>query len=460
MTNFNISSHSIRESPIGHQVIRILEAAIETVNPEKLVQRNLLRDGNLISIGNRTYDLESFGNIYIVGFGKASVPMTLGVIDILRDREYKAIALTKSSPLSKTTHVNHTKRKNFTVIEGNHPIPSYRNINAVQQITKLFSEITDNDLVIFLISGGGSALLTSPVDCVGLEDIRRLTRSLLSSGADISEINCLRKHLSIVKGGRLAELASPATMVSLIVSDVVGDHLDVISSGPTAPDPSTFADAYSILGKYQISQDQSESVINHLRQGIKGEILETPKNGDPIFKKVFNHVIANNEMAAFAAKRQAEEEGYGSTILSTCMQGEARDVGRILAEIARQLSRFQRPIQKPVCFIIGGETTVSLQGSGHGGRNIELALSTVDGLSNLENTMFVSLATDGEDGPTDAAGAVVTGNTLSRGLSLGLDHEEFLADNNSYNYFKPLGDLIHTGPTQTNVGDLNLLFTI
>ena len=342
---------------------------------------------------------------------------------------------------------------NAHILEAGHPIPDQRGVAATQRIIKLLQHTRPNDIVICLISGGGSALLVSPVAGLTLDDLKSLTSALLASGATINEINTIRKHLSKVKGGNLARLAAPAQLTTLILSDVVGDPLDVIASGPTVPDPTTYEEAQDILKRYQISMPK----ITTLLQRGQIDLAETPKPKDPLFNNVHNLIIGSNRQAAQAAISQAQEEGFNTQLLTTYLQGEARQAGRFLGAIARQIERTDHPIPQPACIVVGGETTVTLRGDGLGGRNTELALSAVEEISGLNNIALVTLATDGGDGPTDAAGAVVTGDTLARALQLGLTPADFLARNDSYNFFEPLGDLLKPGPTMTNVNDLAFL---
>jgi hydroxypyruvate reductase len=268
----------------------------------------------------------------------------------------------------------------------------------------------------------------------------------------------LRKHLSLIKGGNLAGHAAPAFLSTLILSDVVGDTLDVIASGPTVPDSSTYRDALQVLNKYRIYDEIPSKIINHLQRGLAGEIPETPKPHHQAFFKTQNYIIGNNYLAAQAAIYQAQAEGYNTLLLTTFLQGEAREAGQFISSLARQIAETDQPVPRPACVIIGGETTVTIRGEGSGGRNQELALSTVGNLSTIPNITLVTFATDGGDGPTDAAGAVVTGASLNRAASLGLDPDKFLDKNDSYNFFESLGDLIKIGPTQTNVNDLIFLF--
>jgi hydroxypyruvate reductase len=351
----------------------------------------------------------------------------------------------------------HTQGK-IEIIEAGHPIPDRRGVQATQRIIELLNLTQKEDLVICLISGGGSALLVAPPEGVSLEDLQILTNQLLACGANIQEINTLRKHLDQVKGGNLARHAAPARLITLILSDVVGNPVDSIASGPTVPDSSTFADASSIIRKYALSQKIPPTITTHLKRGERGELPETPKPGELLFENTRNAIIGGNLQAAIAAVEQAKTEGFHTLLLTTYLQGEARYVGKMLAAIARQIDVTGQPIPRPACLVAGGETTVTIQGKGKGGRNQEVALGAVADMSDLKNAVLIALATDGSDGPTDAAGAIATGESLRRSLDLGMEPEDYLQNNDSYHYFKALGDLLITGPTHTNVNDLNLLF--
>jgi hydroxypyruvate reductase len=314
------------------------------------------------------------------------------------------------------------------------------------------------DLVITVISGGGSALVDLPAENIDLAQLRELTDGLLRSGATINEMNAVRKHLSLVKGGGLARIASPARVVSLILSDVVGNPLDVIASGPTVPDTTTFRDAWRVLERYGLADSVPRPIANRLRAGMRGEVPETPKEGDPIFDRVQNVVVASNDLAAEAATARARELGFNSLLLSTFVEGEAREVGKLFAAIARELAAFGRPCPRPACIVAGGETTVTVRGGGKGGRNQELALSAAIKIAGVDDVMIVAAATDGSDGPTDAAGAIADGSTVARATDAGLDPADYLARNDSYSFFERLGDLIKTGPTNTNVNDLTFVY--
>lgn len=339
--------------------------------------------------------------------------------------------------------------------EAGHPLPDANGIRSTQAQLELLLDLQPDDLVLCLLSGGGSALLELPVDGVTLDDLRALTDALLRSGATINEMNALRKHLSRVKGGQLAQLAQPARVVSLILSDVLGSPLDVIASGPTAPDPTTFADALAVLNKYNLRNQISPGIVEHLERGARGDFPDTPKADDPLFARVTNIVLADNAIACAAAAQRAAEFGYQTEIISTRVQGEAKIIAHEFAQRAIETKK-HRLTNKPMCLISGGETTVTIRGTGKGGRAQEFALAAALALNKTDGIVILSAGTDGNDGPTDAAGAVVDGNTVPRSQAKALDPASFLANNDSYNFFQALGDLVITGPTNTNVNDLML----
>ena len=443
----------------GEKVCHILAAAVEAVEPAGAVRRNVQRDGDRLSIGGRDYDLGKIRRVLVVGAGKAGVPMAEAVAEILGDRLTSGIVLVKEGYVGSDSHEKVSESwRGLRILEAGHPVPDQRGIEGANQIIELLKEAQEDDLVICLISGGGSALMTCPEDPVGLEDLRALTEALLASGANINEINALRKHLEGLKGGKLARLAAPAHTAALILSDVVGDPLDVIASGPTVPDASTFEDAFRVLERYGLLEKAPEAVIARLQKGMQGKFAENPKPEDPIFQKVHNVVVASNVLAARAAVEQARREGFHAMLLTTYLQGEARQAGRMLAAIARQIAASGQPLERPACVVIGGETTVRLQGHGLGGRNQEMALGAVRDMAGLQGATLICLATDGDDGPTEAAGAVVTGDTLHRASQRGLEPADFLERNDAFHFFDPLGDLLKTGPTRTNVNDLAFVF--
>ena len=452
----HFTTESLRSLPQGAAITRVLAAAVAAVEPAAAVRRFLMREATLLHIGAQTYDLGGIARVLLVAFGKAAAPMAHAAAEVLGEYLAGGVVITKDGYFGEAPHIPIT----VSCYEAAHPIPDARGIAATAQVLQLLDGATEHDLVIALISGGGSALLTQPVAGITLEAIQQLTGVLLRCGASIDEINTLRKHLDAVKGGGLAGQAHPAQLAALILSDVVGSPLDSIASGPTVADRSTFADALAVLSRYAVIDDVPASVIAQLRRGAAGEIAETRKPNDLCFGRAQNLIIGSNPQAAAAALEQAKREGFVTIVLTSFLQGEAREAGRFLAAIGREIVTSGQPLTRPACIIAGGETTVTLRGAGRGGRNQELALGAVADLAGIPGMVLVALATDGGDGPTDAAGAVVTGATSQRAASLNLDVNQFLAHNDAYHFFAALDDLLKPGPTQTNVNDLAFLFAL
>jgi glycerate 2-kinase len=432
------------------RILPILSASLQAVDPIAAVKRHMSLDGDLLRIGERTYDLSQYRNIYVIGGGKASGAMAKAVEEVLGRHLTGGVINTKYGYLSDTKVVK--------INEAGHPIPDAEGMAGAAQMLNLATKASKGDLVICLISGGGSALMTMPVEGITLQDMEALTGALLRCGATINEINTIRKHLSQIKGGNLSRAAYPAQVVSLILSDVVGNPLDVIASGPTAPDSSTFAQAYGILDRYQLLDQLPLSITQHLRKGKEKQVPETPKKDDPLFANTYNLIIASNEIAADAAMEAAVTAGFHTILLSTYVEGEAREVARVFSAIAKEILYYSRPVPRPACIIAGGETTVTIRGEGLGGRNQELALAAAIQLEGLDEAMVVALATDGTDGPTDAAGAIADGSTMRRARAKKMLARDYLANNDSYHFFEQLGDLLITGPTNTNVNDLTFVF--
>jgi hydroxypyruvate reductase len=408
------------------------------------------REGHLLHIGGKEYDL-TCRRVLIVAVGKAGVSMASAAAHILGEHLSGGIVVTKDG------HLSHGLPPTLTVYEAGHPVPDARGVFAAGQVATLLEQAGADDLVLALISGGGSALLTLPAPGLTLEAMQQITGSLLASGATINELNMVRKHLEVLKGGGLARIATPATLATLVLSDVVGSPLDVIASGPSVADTTTFADAWAVLERYGL-QAAPAAIVAHLQAGLQGMVPDTPKPGDSVFAHAQIVVVGDNQQAADAALAEARALGYHTLLLSTYAQGEARDVGRVLGAVARQIAATGQPVPRPACIVIGGETTVTLRGSGRGGRNQELALAATTDLAELPGVALVALATDGGDGPTDAAGAVATGETMARARAAGLNHHLALANNDSYHFFDTLGDLLRPGPTGTNVNDLAFIF--
>jgi glycerate-2-kinase len=340
--------------------------------------------------------------------------------------------------------------------EASHPIPNQNGVNGILRMLEVIKNLSENDVVITLISGGGSALMPFPANNITLDDIQVITSKLLKSGANINEINSVRKHLSAFKGGQLASKCFPANVISLIISDVINDPLDTIASGPTAPDNTTFKTAKEILEKYHLWRTSSINIKERIKNGYEEKIPDTPKENDPIFKKVHNFIIANNKIAVQKSLEKAEELGYNSVVLSTFIEGEAREVGKVYSGIIKEIVTNKRPIEPPCAIIIGGETTVTVKGNGIGGRNQELALSAVKYIDGL-NCVLATLGTDGIDGTSEVAGSIIDGSSYERGINKNQKIEKILEDNNSFQFFKELNDFLMTGPTGTNVNDLSVI---
>jgi hydroxypyruvate reductase len=429
-------------------VQQLQRAALAAVDPAEAVYKFVSRVSDQILVADRSYNLRDFDRVFLIGAGKAAIPMADAVSEVLRDRLSGGVIITKHH------HADRPLPDQIRVHEAGHPVPDQNSVDATRDLAALLREATPRDLVICVISGGGSALLTLPAEGIALADLQATTQLLLRAGATIHEINTLRKHLDLVKGGGLARLTNSAPIVSLILSDVIGDDLSVIASGPTVPDPSTFAEAWRIVEQLDLADQLPAAVCARLSFGASGEIPDTPKPGDSLFDSVQTVIIGSNAQAAQAAEKAARQLKFNTLLLTTQAQGEAREFAKVAAAIAKEIARYNRPVPQPACVIIGGETTVTLKGHGLGGRNQEIALAASIAIDGLPNTLIAALGTDGTDGPTDAAGAIATGETIKRARSIGLDAQTHLADNDAYHFFQALGDLIITGPTGTNVNDL------
>lgn len=439
------------ENEMRADAAALMQAALDAVSPRKAIRQVLQLAGDTLRIAGREYPLSERGRLVVVGAGKASATMAQAVEEVLGDRIDEGLVITKRGQAAEYSG------SRIQIVEGGHPTPDQAGLLGAHRIAELLEPLGPHDLVICLISGGGSALLTLPASGIELPALQELTGALLKSGATINEINCIRKHLSRVKGGQLARMAHPAAVVSLILSDVVGNPLDVIASGPTVPDPTTFEDAWTTLERYGLIRGLNHSIRGRLQAGMTGAIPETPKEGDPVFRNTHNAIIGSNEIAARAALLEAQNRGYNALLLSTYVEGEARHVARALAAIGKECIHSGIPLPPPACFIAGGETTVTISGKGTGGRNQELALAAAIALDGWPRVALATLATDGGDGPTDAAGAFITGETAQRARNLGLSPLSYLGDNDSYLFFQQLGDAVVTGPTGTNVNDLTFI---
>jgi len=422
----------------------IFEAALKAVDPYASVKKHIDR---VIE----TYNTSKCGRICVIGFGKASCPMMKALEDSMGGLIDEAIAITKYGHSG-----SQLKSEKIKIFEAGHPVPDENGLKGTEEVMRLLEDSSENTLIVCLISGGGSALLVSPYKGITLHEKQELTGLLLKAGADIFALNTVRKHISRVKGGRLAEIAYPARMISFILSDVIGDRLDVIASGPTSPDTTTYSDALHILEEYHIRDRVPRSVVDILEKGVKGIIPETPKEGSKIFDRIANVVIGSNKIALEAARKEAEKRGLTTEIISSELSGEARDAGRWLAGKARAIKQSQ-DMPRPYCMISGGETTVTVTGKGSGGRNMELALSFAIEIEGMDGITLLSAGTDGTDGPTDAAGAVVEGQTLIKAGALGMNPGMYLSNNDSYRFFDEINGLFITGPTGTNVMDIQIV---
>ncbi len=446
-----MKNHSLEEM---HQIARdIFTKAVSAVDPSKRLADVLgIEQGALVvrmDPNRRDFDLGQFERVLLVGAGKAAASMARAAEEILGSRISKGII---------TTKYGHTLPLKYTeAIEAGHPLPDQNGLKGSEKICSMLRNSGPRDLVIFLLSGGGSALLPLPAQGVSLAEKQEVTQLLLDCGADIGEINAVRKHISRIKGGWLARLAYPSTVLSFILSDVVGDALDVIGSGPTVPDSSTFEQAWEILEKYDLVREIAPSIKKHLLEGKENKAEETPKPGDKAFEKVLNVLIGSNRLALEAAEKEAASRGFNPLILSSSIVGETREAARFHAAVAREVISSGHPVPKPACIISGGETTVTIRGHGLGGRNQEFALAAALEIDGLEKVVLLSGGTDGTDGPTDAAGAIVDLTTVRRAWEMGLDLKAHLENNNSYPFFEKLGDLLITGPTYTNVMDVRII---
>ena len=434
---------------IRQHALEIFQAALKAVDPVGAIHRYVKREDDALQVGAHRFAFKDYDRILVAGAGKAGAPMARALEELVGDRIADGVIVVKEGHGLPLAHVR--------IHEASHPVPDERGSKGAEEILSLVKDAGERDLVICLISGGGSALLVAPAENVTLADKQEVTRLLLACGADIHEINTIRKHLSRAKGGGLARFAYPATVVSLILSDVIGDDLNVIASGPAVPDTSTFEDTRQVLEKYDIWDQVPQSVQRHIERGLKGDIADTPKKGDAIFKRCFSELVGTNIQALKAARLKAEDLGYRTLILSSTVEGEAQEVVKVLTAIAKEVRRSGNPLSAPACILCGGETTVTIKGDGKGGRNQEFALASALAIDGIEDIVILAGGTDGNDGPTDAAGALADGRTLARAQAKGLDPFDYLKRNDAYHFFQPLEDLIITGPTRTNVMDVYMI---
>lgn len=447
----------MNRSKIGqmhYEAEEIFRSSLDAVDPYQAVKRFVHIEGDKLLLGPRSretheFDLTKYDHISLVGGGKATAPMARALEDLLGKRMEKGLIVVK---------YGFTEKLNATeIIEAGHPVPDQNGVQGARRILEFLKSAGERDLIFSVISGGGSALLPQPASKISLEEKQELTRDLLACGAGIDEINAVRKHISSSKGGQMARAAYPATTINLMLSDVVGDKMDVIASGPFVPDSSTFKDVDKIFRKYDL-KDIPNAIDVYVKEGVQGEIPETPKANETVFEQVYNFIIGSNILALEAADRKAQEFGYKTLILSSMVEGETREVALVHTAIAKEINNTGYPIPPPACIISGGETTVTIRGSGLGGRNQEFCLAAALDLTGFtERVVVLSGGTDGNDGPTDAAGAVVDPLTVKRGRDYKMEAADFLSNNDSYRFFEKTGDLLITGPTNTNVMDVRLV---
>jgi glycerate 2-kinase len=427
----------------------IFDCGLQAVEPAAAIKRYCRVEADQLIVDRQAYDLRRYRRILVIGAGKATAPMAAAIESLLADRISDGIINVKYGHVARLQHIQ--------LVEAGHPVPDANGQEGAGRMLHLAQTAGSQDLVICLISGGGSALLPLPADGLRFEDKQTVIKILIACGATIHEINAIRKHISAIKGGRLALAAYPATLISLILSDVVGDDLDVIASGPTVADSSTFQDCLKIIQRYRIEALLPKPILRHLQAGADGQIAETPTADDPAFRKTQNLVVASNIEAILASRQKAEQLGYRTLVLSSMIEGDTRTVARVHGAIAREILKTGNPVSAPACILSGGETTVQVIGNGLGGRNQEFALAAALDIAGWRDIVLLSGGTDGTDGPTDAAGAIADTETIQRAAKMDLDTERYLTDNDSYHFFEKLEDLLITGPTNTNVMDLRIV---
>lgn len=437
---------------LAQEALSFFEAGVRAVDPYRAVASRVRVDGDRVVVSGDDKEPIEIGPgrpIVVVGAGKATARMCQAIEDTLGDRIAGGVVVVKHGHTAPLARVE--------TVEASHPVPDEDGVRGVDRMLALLDDLRDDAVVLALISGGGSALLPGPAEGIRLSDKQAVTDLLLAAGADIREMNTVRKHISAVKGGQLTRRAHPARVITFVLSDVVGDPLDAIASGPTVPDTSTFADALAVLDKYSLEDRVPASVLERLAAGARGEIAENPKPGDPAFDGSTCLLVGTNRRALDACCEAARQAGWNTMLLSSLIEGETRDVARMHTAIAREIRKTGTPLAPPACVVSGGETTVTLREQGRGGRNQEFALAAALDIAGEQGVAVLSAGTDGNDGPTDAAGAIAFGDTVQRGRQAGLEAAAHLAGNDAYPFFERIGDLIKTGPTNTNVMDVHIL---
>lgn len=429
--------------------LEIVETVLSEASPERAVEKSLTRKDEILHVDGLSFDLRLFENIYVLGGGKACAGMAQSVENILKGRIRRGIVNIPYGVESRYA------LSDIELNEASHPLPDEKGVAGAKKMMEIARNATEKDLIILLISGGGSAFLTLPATGLYLEDIKEITAALLKSGATIDEVNAVRKHVSAIKGGRFAKECYPATVLSLIISDVVGDRIDTIASGPSAPDKTTYGESMDVLSKYKLL-DKYPRVSSHIQKGMDGLIRDTPKSGSGIFDRVYNRLICTNRSVLEKVIEDLADD-YDLNLYTTNQTGEAREIGVSLAQML--MKKAQKKKEKPSVILCGGETTVTVRGGGKGGRNQELVLAAIAQLAG-DGFTIASFGTDGIDGMTDAAGAIADGQSHKRALEQGLHPATYLKNNDSYNFFIKLADLIFTGPSGTNITDVTVMVTL
>jgi len=434
------------------KLIEIFKKSVQSVIPKNLFESNIKLNGDIIELFNSKIDTTKFNSIKLISVGKAAYPMTLALINILKDKIDKGISINLKQVKEPV--------KNIKIVYGSHPYPDDKSVNSAKEVINFIkTEIKNDDLVFFLISGGASSLMTLPADGISLEEMIETTKTVMNAGANIKELNTIRKHLSAIKGGRVAEMIYPAKLITIAISDVQDDDLEDIGSGPTVPDPSTFGDCIKILNKYGIKDKIPEKVLTHFNKGINGEIKESVKPDSDIFKNNENYIIGNTYYALKKAEELFKKERYKTMILTSNDCGEAKEAAKLYSAIIKESMKTKNPDKPPLILLTGGELTVNVRGTGKGGRNQELILAMLLELENVKNEFCIlSGGTDGIDGPTDTAGAVIDNSIYDKIKKLKIIPQDFLLNNDAYNFFKKTDSLIYTGPTDTNVRDIRFFY--
>jgi hydroxypyruvate reductase len=435
----------LRDGAARERGLSLMEQTLDAISPSRLVRDFVAREGDILRVGTERYPLGD-RRVLLLGAGKAAAAVAQELEAILGD------ALTAGVVVTRYGYVAPTKR--VRVVEGGHPLPDSNGVAGAMALQALAKTARGGDLVLCTFSGGGSALLSLPPPGIDLADLRALNETLLRSGAPIGDVNVVRRHVAPLLGGELARLLVPAQLVTLLLSDVVGDSVEAIASGPTVPDPTTFQDAKEVLSRLAVWEQVPRSIRDRIERGLRGWVQETPKPGDPVFARANAFIVGNNRTAVAAALEEGKKQGFSTQAVVEPIVGEARTAGERLARLARDSAASSAR----TLLVAGGETTVTVRGPGRGGRNQEVALAAALELEGTSNLMVAALATDGTDGPTDAAGGIVDGQTAVRARAAGFDPAEVLQQNNSHPLLLATGDLLSTGPTRTNVADLFFVF--